>query len=270
MEIPQIVDRGALEEFRSAARNWSLDPDNAWVGGYVDYEWRHGRHIYECLDAPVAGARILEFGCNVGATSIVLARMGGQVTGVDVERKYVELARLNAASYGFARNIDFQHTPFSTSLPFGDGHFDLIVCNSVLEYVRCCDLAPSLRELDRLLKVGGLILIQGTSNRLWPREMHSRRWLVNYMPRIVDRYLQKDLQRGVFPWEVRKGLGSRYVDLDLLDRGGAYLEARKRMGASDLWIGLLRVSMQALHPLQVTVGWLTPSISMQLRKEVVQ
>jgi SAM-dependent methyltransferase len=267
MQAPTICDFAAREQFRLAARRLSLDPDNAWIGGYVDYEWRYGRHVLECAGVTLSGARVLEFGCNVGATAIVLRTMGSKVTAVDVHRGYVELSRLNAASYGLDAGIEFVHVPDTTRLPFAGGHFDLIICNSVLEYVPHAILAPVQRELDRVLRPRGTILVQGTSNRLWPREVHSRRWLVNYLPRLVDRLLATEMERGVFPWHVRSGFGPAYSDAGVADHGASYLEARKRMGVSAPRRLLLGTVAGALSPLRISIGLLTPSITALLRKD---
>ena len=151
---PKICNSEAREQFRAAARRLALDPDNLWVGGYVDYEWHHSRHVLETAGVTVPGAKALEFGCNFGATSIMLAALGACVTGVDVNADYLELARLNIACYGLEQRVAVLHVPDATRLPFDDGHFDLITCNSVLEYVPHAILGSVQRELDRVLKPG--------------------------------------------------------------------------------------------------------------------
>ena len=105
--LPRIVDLAADGEFRALARTQGLDPDGTWVGGYVEYEWSHGRHVIETSGIPLAGAKALEFGCNVGATSIVLALLGARVTGIDVDPGIVGLATLNATRYGVGAVTDF-------------------------------------------------------------------------------------------------------------------------------------------------------------------
>ena len=264
---PKIRNSEARDQFRATARRLGLDPDNLWIGGYVDYEWHHGRHVLDTAGVNVPDAKVLEFGCNFGATSIMLATLGARVTGVDVNSDYVELARLNAASYGLESRIEVLHVPDTTRLPFADGQFDLITCNSVLEYVPHAVLKPVQRELDRVLKRGGSILVGGTSNRLWPREIHSQRWLVNYLPQCVDRLLATDIQRGVFPWQVRFGFGPGYRDAGLADGGVGYLEARRRMGVTSWRRMLLSAAIRVLSPLRISVGLLTPSISVLLRKD---
>ena len=60
----------------------SLDPDDRFVGVYVDWEWQRSRHLFDGLIESVREKRVLEMGCNVGATAIVLAALGAVVTAV--------------------------------------------------------------------------------------------------------------------------------------------------------------------------------------------
>ncbi|MFN2270816.1 MAG: class I SAM-dependent methyltransferase [Anaerolineae bacterium] len=207
-----------------------LRPESLWVGGYVDYEWRHLRPILEAYGIDIAGKRVLEFGANVGASAIIYAHLGADVQAVDVTADYVDLARANARRYG-RDDIRFAHVPDTRRLPFDPESFDLINCNSVLEYVRPAHLKPVQRELDRVLKVGGIILVTGTSSRLWPREVHSGRWSVNYRPDFLTRRSSdtQPTRQSVWPWAVRAGFGAHYTNLDADDGGKAFLAARANM-----------------------------------------
>lgn len=265
-EPPAIRSASARERFRSAARRLWPDPDSLWVGGYVDYEWRHGRHIFESANLINPGCSALELGCNVGATSIVLAAMNANVTAIDINPDYVNIAALNAESYGLDDRIRFVHVADSTRLPFDDGQFDVVVCNSVLEYVSRAALPSVQREIDRVLKPGGTIAVLGTSNRIWPREGHSGKWLINYVPRAFDALVGRDFPRGVFPWQLRFGFGRHYHDHGLDDGGASYLEARKRIGSSGLKNSLMKAAIRLLSPLKISIGLVTPNISVLLRK----
>ena len=117
---------------------------------------------------------ILEFGCHIGASAILFSYLGAKVCATDDSADWVALARLNAERYGID-NIDFAHVADSRRLPFADGQFSLIACNSVLEYVAPAELPAVQRELDRVLAPGGLILLTGSSNRIWPRAAPSGR-----------------------------------------------------------------------------------------------
>lgn len=227
---PRLVSAAADAAFAERARAVGLDPANRWVGGYVDYEWGHLRPLLAAYGIDVAGRRALEFGANVGASAIVLAVLGADVDAVDVSEEMIDLARSNAERYGHSA-IRFHHVPDTRVLPFADASFDLIGCNSVLEYVHPDHLAAVQRELDRVLRPGGLLLVTGTSSRLWPRETHSGNWFGNWLPRAVDRLLpgRRGPTRGVWPWQVRNGFGPGYRNLDAADGGRAFIAARAAM-----------------------------------------
>ena len=73
---PTIVDPAPDQAFRALAERRGMDPNARFVGGYVEWEWRHARHLFESGAVQVEGRAVLELGCNVGATAIVLATLG--------------------------------------------------------------------------------------------------------------------------------------------------------------------------------------------------
>ncbi len=96
-----------------------------------------------------SGSRVLDLGCGPGLFSILLAKKGAIVTGVDYSAAMVNTARNNAAEEGVSCEfikMDAQ------DLAFGDCEFDAVVSRSViwaLERPREC-----YREVLRVLKPG--------------------------------------------------------------------------------------------------------------------
>jgi SAM-dependent methyltransferase len=251
--------------FRAVASRHGLNPDNRWMGGAVEDAWESIRHVFEQFPVPLAGSSVLEFGCHVGGTAVILAAMGATVTAVDVVPHIVELAVINAARYGI-KTIQFHHVLDTTRLPFRDEEFDVVICNSVLEYVPHALLFPVKKEIDRTLRKGGVIFVGGTSNRFWPREIHSGRWLTNYVPRALNAMLiRSGPERGLWPWEAGWRFGG-YENLDLADGGRAFLAARRARGMARLRYLSLRLGIPILQPFGVWAGLLTPSMSVTLRK----
>lgn len=262
---PRIVDPGADSRFRALAADLRLPADARYVGGYVDWEWRHSRHVFDGLIEPVTGKAVLELGCNLGATAIVLAALGARVTAVDPEARYIELARVNAERHGLGDRMTFIHVPDTRHLPFAAGEFDWVSCNSVLEYIPDEALDDVLRSADRTLRRGGLFAILGTTNRLWPREGHSKRWLVHYAPRWLDPLRAQPVRRGVSAFRVRSVLGD-HVDLFQEDGGRLFLAMKARMGAPAWKLALARASRWPLARLGTSLGGLAPTLSMVLQK----
>ncbi|HZU87839.1 MAG TPA: methyltransferase domain-containing protein [Stellaceae bacterium] len=264
----KIVDAAADRAFRSLAGAIGRDPDNTWIGSYVEHVWTQARHLMQAyLGRRLEGCRTLEFGCNVGATAIVLARLGAVVAAVDIDERNIALAAANARRYGVA-GVSFAvlPPPPAVGVPFENERFDLVTCSSVLEYVEPAHLVmPILRELDRVLRPGGVMLVMATSNRLAPREVHSGRWLANYLPRRADAVTGRPLQRGVSPWRIRRGLPF-YRDLVFADRARAYFAARERAGFAPAKIAALRAAAALCRPLGWSAGMLTPSFFLALRK----
>lgn len=263
---PAIVNAEADRQFHESARKLGWNPADLWVGDYVDYEWEHVRHIFECEVGDLSGLRVLEFGCNVGATAIVLAALGASVEAVDVNPDCLVLGVLNARRYGFSETIRFGRIAPGARLPFAAEHFDMATCISVLEYVPQGELRALQAEVAQVVRVGGLILVAGTSNRLWPVETHSRRRGINYLPVVADPWLfGRSMQRGVWPWSVRNGFQPCE---DLLQRDlRPFLEAQKRMNVRGWKIRLLSLGNIVVRRLGVSVGMLLPSMHLLLRKQ---
>jgi ubiquinone/menaquinone biosynthesis C-methylase UbiE len=262
------IDPHADARFRQMLVEQGMAPDQRFVRGYVDWEWRHARHLFLELPQPIAGRRVLEFGCHLGATAIVLALLGAEVVATDVDPQVVALARVNAERYGVGHRIQFlSHDP-TRPLPFADAAFDVVSCNSVLEYVDDEQLAATQGELHRVLRPGGLLLVMGTSNRLWPREVHSRQWLSNYVPRFLDHLLPARLRRGLMPSTVRDGFpGCR--DL-LAEDPGALARSKARMGASPWKLRVLGAVAPWLRKLRLSPSALAPTLTMWLHKSADQ
>ena len=257
-----VADASLDKIFRAEVTKYGLRADDPWIDGYVSILWEKERHYLESFLGNIDGKIGLEFGCNVGATAIVLSRLGARVTAVDADRRYVAIAKLNAARYGQAK-IQFTWVPAGTALPFSDSSFDFVTCASVFEYVSAQHLSSVIAEIDRVLVPGGVLVVLATSNRLAPREVHSRRWLSNYVPTTWDRVLGVR-QRGIFPWQITRGF-TDYVDLVARNRG-KYFAVRRKIGDRPIKIATLRMLAASGSLLGLSCGAVTPSFFLALRK----
>lgn len=252
------LDSAAQGRFEALARAAGYDPADRWVGGYADYEWEHLRPALAAYAIDVGARDVLEFGCNVGGSAVVLAALGARVQGVDVDPLLVAIADANLARHGLGGAI--RQVEEGRAMPFPDASFDLILANSVLEYVDPAGLDAVLADLHRLLRPNGLLYICGTASRLALRERHSGRWLVNLLPRAIDRLTGRRLQRGLAPWRLARALRGHFT----VERNDAWLAARRAIHGTAsptiracAWLG----RMTGRAP-----GWFAPYIELLLRR----
>jgi len=101
------------------------------------------------------GSDVLEVAPGPGYFAIELAKLGGyQVTGLDISRTFVEIARKNATEAGV--NVDFRHGNAS-NMPFEDESFDFLLCRAAFK--NFSQPVRALQEMYRVLKPGGRALI---------------------------------------------------------------------------------------------------------------
>ncbi len=112
---------------------------------------------------PMAGATVLDVGCQTGALPIALARRGARVIGADVCPRLLSGAALRARSHGVTAAFVCAH---AERLPFGDESFSAVTFIDVIEHVH--DPRAAVREIARVLRPGGVLYLLGP-NRLSPR-----------------------------------------------------------------------------------------------------
>ncbi len=120
--------------------------------------------------------RLLVPGCGRGAQSLQFAQLGYRVSGFDISDGVVKNADYLAQKYGFADRIDHSVQP-AERLNFPDDTFDVAAGQNVLHHF---DIAPSMREMARVLKPGALAIFRepwDTPLRTWIRHQPPISWL---------------------------------------------------------------------------------------------
>lgn len=164
---------------------------------------QHLEHFVPRLLASVdRGIRqLLDFGCGTGASSVALAMVLPEVRcyGADINPVDVSIARARAQLYGVADRCRFESLDEGDTLPIPSDGFDLCVCCSVLEYVTDQNARKfCVGEMVRAIVPGGLLFMT-VPNRLYPIEVHSRKFGWNYFPRLLKARIV-----GATAWEVKR------------------------------------------------------------------
>jgi arsenite methyltransferase len=118
---------------------------------------RFGALLFDHLEIR-RGIRGLDVGCGTGFPLIELAHVHGpssHFTGIDIWVEALERARVKLELHGLT-NVDIFETDVA-SMPFPNGHFDLVVSNIGINNFR--DARSALRECRRVAKTGARLVL---------------------------------------------------------------------------------------------------------------
>jgi SAM-dependent methyltransferase len=149
---------------------------------YVEWTLRH--MILGVVDEGFFdGKRLLDFGCGVGASTVILARMfsGAEIVAVELEESLLAVARRRAAHYGLSR-VRLVQSPSGLELPQGIGEFDAVVMSGVYEHLMPDERQFLMPRVWSVLRPGGVLFLT-MPWRYFPVEGHTSGLpLVNYLP----------------------------------------------------------------------------------------
>jgi ubiquinone/menaquinone biosynthesis C-methylase UbiE len=101
----------------------------------------------------VRNQRVLDVGCGTGRYSVLLAKRGAYVVGIDPSAKMLERARRKITSsckfelcLGRIENADFP-----------DSHFNVVVCALTVGHL--LELEPAIRQISRIVKSRGRLIV---------------------------------------------------------------------------------------------------------------
>ena len=113
---------------------------------------RYNNWIIEQIK-PYLGNNVLEVGCGNGNFTVFLARQCDRVTGIDINREYVETAKKRLAKQANVTILQKDATKIES-----ENTFDTIIMLDVLEHIKN-DVA-TLQQLNTLLQNRGKLIIK--------------------------------------------------------------------------------------------------------------
>jgi len=200
--------------FTSLASRYDLIND---LQSFGLHRWWKRRLVAIAAPAPLDA--VLDLCCGTGDVCFRLAPHVARVTGVDFNGAMLDRARRRLAATRL-NNIQFQQGD-ATRLAFSDHSFDLITISYGLRNLE--DLDSGLREMVRLLKPGGRLLVLDFGK---PPNRSLRRLYFGYLRFAVplmgwmfcgDRQAYAYILESLHHYPAQDGVADRMRDLGLLN-----------------------------------------------------
>ncbi|WP_108651530.1 bifunctional 2-polyprenyl-6-hydroxyphenol methylase/3-demethylubiquinol 3-O-methyltransferase UbiG [Dongshaea marina] len=158
------IDPQEIEKFEAMAHSW-WDEQGEFKALHqlnpVRLDW-----ITEKCDG-LFDKKILDVGCGGGLLSEGMARRGAKVTGIDMGREPLAIARLHALEQGV--ELDYRQMTAEECAEQHSGEFDVVTCMEMLEHVP--DPASVIRACAKLVRPGGLLFFSTINRTLKARMM---------------------------------------------------------------------------------------------------
>jgi len=193
MSNDRTVDAREIEYYTRMAKNWWDQDGPFWplhklnelrsvyirdrVCEYFDRDARKPR--------PLLGLRVLDVGCGGGILSESMARLGADVTGIDVVEKNIAVATLHAAK----NDLQIDYRLCTASALSGSGvRYDVVLNMEVVEHV--ADVSAFMAHCARLT-VGDGVMFVATINRTvmaWLFAIVGAEYVLRWLPRGTHRW----------------------------------------------------------------------------------
>jgi SAM-dependent methyltransferase len=115
------------------------------------YNALYERPAILALAGDVSGLRVLDAGCGTGLHAEELVRRGAAVTGIDLSKDMLAVARERLGP-----DVPLHQADLTQPLVFEDNSFELVLSSLVMHYMQ--DWVPPLREFRRVLVPGGRLV----------------------------------------------------------------------------------------------------------------
>ena len=208
------ADQTEIDNFAALSDQWwdqkgPMAPLHAFTPVRIDYILQSIGRFFPIKTGPkpsLAGLKILDIGCGGGLLAEPMARLGAEVTGIDVTAPAISAAKIHAESMQLA--IDYQVIT-AEDLAASCAKFDVIYASEVIEHV--ADRPLFVKAIATMLAPNGVVVIT-TINRSLPALVFAK-FALEYIFRLVPAGTH-DPRKFVRPAELRAEFAAAGIVLD--------------------------------------------------------
>jgi ubiquinone/menaquinone biosynthesis C-methylase UbiE len=180
--------------------------------------------VYDRLTSHISeGQMVLDIGCGTGALTLRAAQKGARVKGIDINPQMLEIAQELVDDAGLAQNVELREMGVTELEAENPETYDVVMSGLCLSELTEDELVYTLREVTRILKYGGLLLI---ADEVRPKNVLKKmlNWLTRFPLMIVTYLIAQTTTHAVndLPEKVEEtGMLIRSVSLN---RTGSFME----------------------------------------------
>ena len=139
---------------------------------------------------------ILEVGCGTGGFLAAAIESGRNAIGIDIASRWLVVAQKRLQPFLYFRNQHAIYPACVEKMPFADASFEIIVADSLLEHLE--DPISAVREMLRVLKPGGMLLIWSPNSQWLGPDPHVGLWAIKLMPKRMAKWYLKCRRGDIF------------------------------------------------------------------------
>ena len=194
------VDPGEIAKFEKLAARW-WDPNSEFK---PLHDINPLRLDYINRLAKLEGKRVLDVGCGGGLLTEGMTVLGAQVTGIDMGKAPLNVARLHQHESGL--DIDYRQTTAEQLASDEPGGFDVVTCLEMLEHVP--DPGAAIQACATLVRDDGRVFLS-TINRnpkAYLFAVIGAEYVLNLLPRGTHEYSKFIRPSEMESWARASGL----------------------------------------------------------------
>ena len=206
---------------------WPLHRLNAFRVDYIRRKLTEAFGRDAAAERPFEALKVLDIGCGGGILSESIAKLGAQVTGIEITDKNVRVAQIHAQWSGL--DIDYRLMTVDHLARTGE-QFDVVLNMEVVEHVEHLD--EFLKDCGRLVRPGGIMFVASINRTIaaFIIAIFGAEYVLRWLPKGTHHF-----RKLVRPKEVEAVLGDAF---EVKDRTGVRVNPFNRVFGYTGWMGV--------------------------------